>query len=207
MFTTGDAALSTISHDLHRQRRSAIAPFFSKAAVQRLEPAVQSVVDKLVLRLKGLQGSGTFIDLDNFFTALTADIVFQYCFARSANLMEQPGFASDWHEVIKHTSINYHTMKHFPWVEYLMRVMPVWLIKIINPRSIIFLNMEKVIAPRLPHPHTIVTMQPICWVLTLKTPGFIQPSQSYPTRTKGGWQTQWAEDNLLRYTHQRWDSA
>ena len=150
MFTAGSAALSTISHDLHRQRRSAIAPFFSKAAVQGLEPTVQSVVDKLVLRLKGLQGSGTFINLVDFFTALTADIVFQYCFARSANLMEQPGFASDWHEVIKHTSINFHTMKHFPWVEYLMRVMPVWLIKIINPRAIIFLKLEKVIrAPRL----------------------------------------------------------
>lgn len=146
MFTTGDAALSTLSHDLYRQRRSAIAPFFSKAAVQRLEPAVQSVVDKLALRLKGLQGSGTFIDLVNFFTALTADVVFQYSLARSANLMEKPEFASDWHKVIKQTSINYFTMKHFPWLEYLMRVTPEWLIKIINPRATIFLEMEKVIA-------------------------------------------------------------
>ncbi len=156
MFTTGDAALSTLSHDLHRQRRSAIAPFFSKAAVQRLEPAVQSVVDKLVLRLKGLQGSGTFIDLVNFFTALTADVVFQYSFAHSANLMEQPDFASDWHKVMKQTSINYHTMKHFAWAEYLMRVTPVWLIRIINPRAIIFLEMEKVIAP-------IRHVQPVRW--------------------------------------------
>lgn len=156
MFTTGDAALSTLSHDLHRQRRSAIAPFFSKAAVQRLEPTVQSVVDKLVLRLKGLQGSGTFIDLVNFFTALTADVIFQYSFARSANLMEKPEFASDWHKVIKQTSINYFTMKHFPWVEYLMRVAPVWLINIINPRAIFFLEIEKVIAP-------IRHVQPVRW--------------------------------------------
>lgn len=166
MFTTGDAALSTIDHDLHRQRRSAIAPFFSKAAVQRLEPSIKSVVEKLVLRLKGLQGSGTFINLEDFFTALTADVVFQYCFARSANLMEQPGFASDWHQIIKQTSINYHTMKHFPMVEYLMRVMPVWLIKIINPRAITFLKMEKVkrAPPTDSAPTYFVTIQysPIC---------------------------------------------
>ena len=41
----GSAAISTLSHELHRQRRAATAPFFSKASIQRLEPSVQSVVD------------------------------------------------------------------------------------------------------------------------------------------------------------------
>lgn len=147
MFTTGNAALSTLSHELHRQRRSAIAPFFSKAAVQRLEPTVQSVVDKLLLRLKALQRSGTFINLVNVFTALTADVIFQYSFDRSANLMEHPDFAPDWHKVIKGSSINFHVMKHFEWAEYMLRITPVWLIRIINPRVTIFIEMEKVIAP------------------------------------------------------------
>lgn len=146
-FTTGDAALSTLSHELHRQRRSAIAPFFSKAAVQRLEPTVQSVVDKLVLRLKALQGSGTFINLVNVFTALTADVIFQYSFDRSANLMERPDFAPDWHTVMKETSINFNVMKQFGWAEYMLIITPVWLIRILNPRAIVFLEMEKVVAP------------------------------------------------------------
>jgi cytochrome P450 len=68
------ASFSTVSHDLHRIRRGALAPFFSKASVAQLEPTVQAVIAKFVLRLKGLQGSGTPINLIDAYSALTNDV-------------------------------------------------------------------------------------------------------------------------------------
>jgi hypothetical protein len=37
-----DSTLSTIEHDLHRTRRSGIAPFFSSGNVRKLEPVLQA---------------------------------------------------------------------------------------------------------------------------------------------------------------------
>lgn len=68
------ASFSTVSHDLHRIRRGALAPLFSKASVVRLEPTVQAVIAKLVSRLQGLQGSGTPVNLIDAYSALTNDV-------------------------------------------------------------------------------------------------------------------------------------
>ncbi len=68
------ASFSTVNHDLHRIRRGALAPFFSKASVVQLEPTVQAAIAKFVLRLKGLQGSGTPINLIDAYSALTNDV-------------------------------------------------------------------------------------------------------------------------------------
>ncbi len=68
------ASVSTVSHDLHRIRRGTLAPFFSKASVEQLEPTVQAAIAKLVTRLKGLQGSGTPINLIDAYSALTNDV-------------------------------------------------------------------------------------------------------------------------------------
>lgn len=147
MFTTGNTAFSTLSHKLHRQQQLPIASFFSKVAIQHLEPIVQSVVNKLVLRLKALQRSDTFINLVNIFTALIANVIFQYSFDCSANLIEHLDFALNWHKVIKASSINFHVMKHFKWAEYMLRITPVRLIRIINLQVTIFIKIEKMIAP------------------------------------------------------------
>lgn len=67
-------SFSTVGHDLHRIRRGALAPFFSKASVTQLEPTVQAVIAKLVSRLGGLQGSGTPVNLIDAYSALTNDV-------------------------------------------------------------------------------------------------------------------------------------
>lgn len=80
MFGLRTAFLATESHELHRIRRAAIAPYFSKAALQKLEPGVQGQVDKLVGRFEELKGSGRNVCLKNVFACLTGDIIGQYAF-------------------------------------------------------------------------------------------------------------------------------
>ena len=68
------ATFSTKGHELHRIRRSVLAPFFSKASVAQLEPTVQAVIAKFISRLKELQGSHIPVNLIDAYSALTNDV-------------------------------------------------------------------------------------------------------------------------------------
>ena len=48
------STFSTVSHDIHRTRRGALNPFFSKRSVQQLEPLIRSKVEKLSERFTQL---------------------------------------------------------------------------------------------------------------------------------------------------------
>ena len=48
------STFSTVSHDVHRTRRGALNPFFSKRSVQQLEPLIRSKVEKLSDRFSKL---------------------------------------------------------------------------------------------------------------------------------------------------------
>jgi len=70
-----DSTLSTIDHDRHRMRRSAIAPFFSTQNVRKLQPVIQAKVDTLFQRLMDLKATGNPVNLSYAFSALTNGIV------------------------------------------------------------------------------------------------------------------------------------
>ena len=45
------SVLATKEHDLHRRRRAAVNPFFSKLSVRRVEPTIQRTLSKLISRM------------------------------------------------------------------------------------------------------------------------------------------------------------
>ncbi|KAL8693461.1 MAG: hypothetical protein Q9218_001732 [Villophora microphyllina] len=114
----------TISHEHHRIRRGAVAPFFSKALVQQLEPLVQAMIDKLVSRLESLKGAGVVINLIDVFPCLTTDIICQYAFASPYGYLDAPEFAPTWHKAVMDASEGSHFFKQFPWLETMMRQIP-----------------------------------------------------------------------------------
>jgi cytochrome P450 len=120
-----------------------MSPFFSKASVQRLEPAVQLVVNKLVSRLENLRGSGSKVNLVDVFAALTGDVIGQYAFAKSLGFMESPDFAFHWHKAFMDLSENGYLLEHFTWVEPLLRSMPLWLVRLMSPQAVPLIEMQK----------------------------------------------------------------
>lgn len=115
---------ATIGHELHRIRRGAVAPFFSKALVQQFEPSVQMMVDKLISRLESLKSSGNIINLINVYPCLTSDIICQYAFASPYGYLDMPEFAPLWHKAVMDASEGSHFFKQFPWLESMMRRLP-----------------------------------------------------------------------------------
>ena len=142
MFGRATSTFGTPEHDLHRIRRAALAPFFSKVSVQRLEPVVQLMVDKLVSRLEDLQEAGSTVNLIDVFSALTGDVIGQYAFAKPLGLINSPDFAPHWHRAIMDISENGHMLKHFQWMEPLLRNMPLWLVRLINPQIMPLIELQ-----------------------------------------------------------------
>lgn len=87
---------SAVSHDLHRLRRSSLNPFFSKAAVLRLEERIQSRVRILCERLSGFLERKEIIDVSVAMTSITLDIITEYCKFVQRKLLLRRSLSDNW---------------------------------------------------------------------------------------------------------------
>lgn len=81
---------------MHRLRRAALNPYFSKTSVGRLEETIQSNVDLLQSRLRVILGTGRPVNLSDAFTCLSADVIGSYAFGKSYGFLESPDFMPGW---------------------------------------------------------------------------------------------------------------
>ena len=144
MFGVRTAMLATESPELHRIRRASVSHYFSKASLQKLEPGVQSQVDKLLSRIQALQGSGKVINLLDVYACLAADVVCQYAFAKPDGFLDDKDFAPFWHQSIMDVSQNGHMLKQFGFLMPLMKSMPKWMVKIMQPQMMALLEFQEV---------------------------------------------------------------
>ncbi len=91
-FGISNSTFGTISHNAHRLRRNAIAPSFSTARIQKLEPLIQENIDRLISVFRRYQKKAEAVSLRAAMGALTSDIISEYCFGFNDNYIEAPGF-------------------------------------------------------------------------------------------------------------------
>ena len=144
MFGTDTAFFSTESHELHRIRRAAFAHYLSKGTLVRLEPGIQSVIDKLVSRLEGMKGSGKNVNLLDAYACMTADVVGQYAYAKTFGFLEDPDFSPQWHKMLIEVSENGHLLKQFGFLMPLTKSMPDWIVKRILPQMWALIEFQRV---------------------------------------------------------------
>lgn len=70
-FGIPDSAFASVKHDVHRMRRNALNPFFSKAKVRSLQPLIEEVAHNLISRFEGFKKSGDHFTLSLAYAALT----------------------------------------------------------------------------------------------------------------------------------------
>ncbi|KAL8767664.1 MAG: hypothetical protein Q9209_005923 [Squamulea sp. 1 TL-2023] len=98
-FANPGSSVGTIENDLHRKRRAAVLPFFSKQKIHALEPVIQSAIDRLCHKMEDYVESGRPLNLRNAYKCFAADVVAEYCFASSGGLLEKPDFSlAHWKE-------------------------------------------------------------------------------------------------------------
>ncbi|KAK5736723.1 hypothetical protein LTR17_007227 [Elasticomyces elasticus] len=130
-----NSAFTTLNHDLHRLRRSAVNPHFSKQKVQDLEPRVRNHVLHLKQRLLDLAGTDELVDLSQATSALTLDVISDYAFGKAVGALDRPDMAKPWNDML-HAGVKIHPFaRTFPTVARNMLRIPAWMMPTNNMKQ------------------------------------------------------------------------
>ena len=108
MFGSTDMTFGTVGHKIHRRRRAAFSNFFSKASVRRLQPVIQSLIDVLCEKLSERMDTGEPVDMVHAYSALTQDVITEYCFSSPRNVLEMEDFSPRYYEYVQKPSETSH---------------------------------------------------------------------------------------------------
>lgn len=144
MFGSSSSAFGTESHDLHRLRRSAMNPFFSKQAIARMEPLIRDLIEKLCARLERCRDTREPVDTLKAYAALTTDIITKYSFSTSYGCIDEPDWRWEWPEAMFDSTKSVHLNKQFKWLFPAMQATPEWIVKRVNPAVMNIIDFQKV---------------------------------------------------------------
>lgn len=150
---------STVQHALHRHRRAALSPFFSKAGVTSFSSLILSRVDLLCARFAEKAGTGAVMHLNMVFTALTLDVISYYSFGDAMGLLEDGEFkvAQEWKKMFEQVTQAGVFMRHFPLVPRVVNSLPYRLVMFLFPSIASFKRFETV-RPHISFSHYTLTM-------------------------------------------------
>lgn len=115
-------------------------PYFSRAAIQRLEGLIHAKVNQFVDTLLGAAKSSAVVDLTLGYKCLTADVVMGYCYQKTFGALDVPDFHFQLIEDLEELFQTAPLAWYFPgFVNALSRVLP----KL--PRTVI----QKIMKPML----------------------------------------------------------
>lgn len=125
---------STILHTIHRSRRAAINPLFSKRQISLYAPEIQARADKLVSAIKSeYESSKTGVRIDDAYGCFATDVVTEYSFAKDYKYLESKGFAAPFVRTMSKLSNMYHKIWHFPFLLPILAMFPQWYVERVNP--------------------------------------------------------------------------
>ncbi|MCJ1354666.1 MAG: hypothetical protein MMC33_004655 [Icmadophila ericetorum] len=75
-----------------KQRKDMFQPYFSKAAIQRVEPLLKESTESFLKALRKATSEARMVDLTFGFRCLTADIIMDYCYQKPFGALAAPDF-------------------------------------------------------------------------------------------------------------------
>ena len=121
-----------------KRRKDMLQPYFSKAAIQRLEPTIKSKITRMIELMSKAAITNQHIDLTYAYRCLTIDVITDYCFQKSFNSLE----AKDFKDPLAHTFVV--LSKNARFEKYLQGVSKIahWLVLNLPPSFIKWVSPE-----------------------------------------------------------------
>lgn len=130
-----DSSFATASHELHRLRRSALNPFFSKRSINNQVSLIVDKIERLSKRYETICKTKEVIRLDAAYMALTMDIITHYAYGESYNYLAEDDFKIEWKETVVGGSANGVFLRQFPWALPILKATPLSTLKVMNPQA------------------------------------------------------------------------
>jgi cytochrome P450 len=116
-FSLGQAGFGTVSHDIHRLRRIPIAKFFSRGMIARLEPEIQTMVQRLCNKLLAQSGEEEAFDITMAYSCFASDAISSYSFGESFGFLDQKGWYPNFREPTAAILQPVFIFRFFPWTK------------------------------------------------------------------------------------------
>ncbi|KIK55002.1 hypothetical protein GYMLUDRAFT_176299 [Collybiopsis luxurians FD-317 M1] len=118
-----------------KDRRSLLAPSFSRQAVMKLEHTIQKKVDQLVTLLEENYGSSeSGVKLSIAYRCLATDLITDYCFANSTDTLSEPNFTHPIALETENLAKRVWIQVYFPFIFHLVARIPQEFILWLFPR-------------------------------------------------------------------------
>jgi hypothetical protein len=157
------ATLVTTEHDVHKIRRAALNPFFSKGMIRKLQPLIDAKVDQLIERFEDFKKSKGVVVVNHAFAALTngkyevrqvcarqltnnksADIASEFAFGNCLDRIRHPTFDPTFHDnCVAGLDLN-HLMIQFPFIMKFLESLPDSIALRTDPAYAMFLTEKRV---------------------------------------------------------------
>ncbi|ETN37785.1 uncharacterized protein HMPREF1541_07408 [Cyphellophora europaea CBS 101466] len=132
----GDGLAFTMHHDLHRERREPLAPYFSMQSIRALEPRITGVVTNMVTRMQRALQDDEVLVMYRLGTAFAMDVITEYAFGKegATNMMLKPEMGAEWSDMTKETIQVNPFARQFKWLTATLATLPsAWVLRL-NPK-------------------------------------------------------------------------
>ena len=152
-FGTPGTVFGTIPHELHRQRKTALLPFFSKRKVVEQVPQIQEHVARIIERLsREYADTGKILNLCNMFSCYTADVITKYSFDRTFDYLDSPDFVNPFTASFDGFKGFAHFSIQFPWLPKFLAKLPHPVVRFLQPAMTPVLDYQRVSGAPLSSP-------------------------------------------------------
>ncbi|KAK5054451.1 hypothetical protein LTR84_001341 [Exophiala bonariae] len=138
-FGNENSVLSTGPDDLHRTRRNALNPFFSRKKIIELQGVIRQKLKLLLSKVQEYQDSGAPFAINRGYMAFAEDVIMQYCFAHDYNSLDAPNWNPILHDPFRAVSISGNMSLQFPLLPKILNTLPQsWLVKLEPSYALVF---------------------------------------------------------------------
>ncbi|QSZ35699.1 hypothetical protein DSL72_006821 [Monilinia vaccinii-corymbosi] len=128
---------TSIPHELHKKRRAALSPFFSKRNVLHLEPLINKKVEQLCEMIGKHTDDQTPVNLSDLFFAFSNDVVSNFLFAHQVDVLSDEAQAATLRHNSSELLMGININKHFPWIPDFLESLPLSISKPIMPPGLV----------------------------------------------------------------------
>jgi cytochrome P450 len=121
------STFGTTANEIHRIRRAALNPMFSRKMVLELEAVVQDKARKVCKLMQEGIKRGTPVDLHHAFRSVSVDVISDFAFDKSYDLLDKADIGAYFFRMVRGLGPAMYTFQQLPSLQALALKTPAWL--------------------------------------------------------------------------------
>ncbi|KAI9823703.1 MAG: hypothetical protein M1819_001147 [Sarea resinae] len=126
-FGNGSSTIATLPHELHKRRRAALAPFFARRQVVKLQGLITLMLEKVCMRFEEHKRNGKPLDVSMLFRFMTVDITTEYGWGKPYGFLDAPETGERWVKSMQGLFEMGNTTRQLPWLVPIFKAIPGWM--------------------------------------------------------------------------------